>query len=591
MANIKSINGNPIVVNTSGIEDGAVTTDKLDDNAVIGDKINDLAVRTSKLANNAVTSEKIAPNTITYADISVTGTDRIHQDNINDDAVNTRVIANNAVTKVKLADNSVTYEKLPITGSLIEALKDRRITYNIEFEQGRIDQNTGDEVASSTQIRSAKIAFHNGAKIIFKTNNVGAHVVIHKYTANNSYIGNDLLDTFNAAAGYRADYIVSSPIVRIAIANGAYSNVQPSFADNFTIYQPYEDFTDVVRKEFQGKTFAIDPAWQNNGIGISTGADVSSSTQCRTAYIPIGNETRLFDVTFRDSSESPYWFVAYYDENKTFISSTEAIQSGDTVETAEGAYYLRMVLSYGQNTTAEDGKRVAISFLPKTKWYGKRYSVLGDSLSTYDGISPSDGAANAFYPKGNVNRPARTWWYRVGRMLGMTLDTCNAYSSSIVTGPSVYTSMSSDERLSNLGNPDLVLFCGGTNDIYSGANIGSWRGYDVENLENYVNEFIAAYTRCISYIQSEYGCKVLSITPSFVIAEGHSGRQNMTIENLESFCNAINTVCGYMGVEVIDSRKLVMNIHNVSDYTIDELHWGVTFTMPLAQKIYNVLVG
>ena len=103
MANIKSINGNPIVVGTSGIENGAVTTVKIADNAVIGDKINDLAVRTEKLANNAVTTEKIAPYTITYADISVTGTDRIHQDNINDNAVNTRVIADGAVTGNKLA--------------------------------------------------------------------------------------------------------------------------------------------------------------------------------------------------------------------------------------------------------------------------------------------------------------------------------------------------------------------------------------------------------------------------------------------------------------------------------------------------------
>lgn len=110
MANrIKSINGNPIVVDSSGLESNAVTTAKIADNAVIGDKINDLAVRTEKLANNAVTSEKIAPYTITYADISVTGTDRIHQDNLNDDSVGTRVIANRAVTPEKLSDSVLSY--------------------------------------------------------------------------------------------------------------------------------------------------------------------------------------------------------------------------------------------------------------------------------------------------------------------------------------------------------------------------------------------------------------------------------------------------------------------------------------------------
>lgn len=142
MANIKSINGNPIVLDDSGLEEGSVKTSKIENLAVIGDKINNLAVRrekiadgavnTDKLSNGAVTREKLGVGAVTYREISTSGTDRIHQDNINDNAVNTRVIADGAVTDEKLSSNGVkaskvpwpTTDKLGRTGQVLSTLAD-----------------------------------------------------------------------------------------------------------------------------------------------------------------------------------------------------------------------------------------------------------------------------------------------------------------------------------------------------------------------------------------------------------------------------------------------------------------------------------
>ena len=112
MANIKSINGNPIVVGASGIENGSVNHYKIAEGEVFGDNIHDGAIQARKIAdhvitnqqiaNNTITSQQIASNTITYQQISTNGTDRIHGDNINDLAISTRTIADGAVTQAKI---------------------------------------------------------------------------------------------------------------------------------------------------------------------------------------------------------------------------------------------------------------------------------------------------------------------------------------------------------------------------------------------------------------------------------------------------------------------------------------------------------
>lgn len=64
MANVSSINGNPIVVGSSGISDGSITTVKLVSNSVTSDKIDNGAVSTDNLTDGAVTFDKIAESAV-----------------------------------------------------------------------------------------------------------------------------------------------------------------------------------------------------------------------------------------------------------------------------------------------------------------------------------------------------------------------------------------------------------------------------------------------------------------------------------------------------------------------------------------------
>ena len=66
---------------------------------------------------------------------------------------------------------------------------------------------------------------------------------------------------------------------------------------------------------------------------------------------------------------------------------------------------------------------------------GKKISVLGDSISTFKGVTKDD--PNTFYgrvmcEKGGFAGVQDTWWARVIAALGGTVEKINAYSGSCI---------------------------------------------------------------------------------------------------------------------------------------------------------------
>ena len=136
----------------------------------------------------------------------------------------------------------------------------------------------------------------------------------------------------------------------------------------------------------------------------------------------------------------------------------------------------------------------ALSLLAAGPWTGKKVSVLGDSYSTFAGVS-GDAANvgwqersaadenNPFYPGDlpEVANEYRTWWRRAMATLGGTLEVNASVGGSEVArdvGSSVgisrdarYLIRSFANRASNgaLGSPDVILVFGGTNDGWNGV--------------------------------------------------------------------------------------------------------------------------
>ena len=126
----------------------------------------------------------------------------------------------------------------------------------------------------------------------------------------------------------------------------------------------------------------------------------------------------------------------------------------------------------------------------------RKVSILGDSYSTFEGYIPKGNIA-WYKPVPKEGRPTdvtkvdQTWWKIFIDRNGYELEKNNSYSGATVCntgyGKKDYTSQSFVTRLSDLGNPDLILIFGGTNDSWADSPIGSyvWKNWTKKDLYSY----------------------------------------------------------------------------------------------------------
>lgn len=97
-------------------------------------------------------------------------------------------------------------------------------------------------------------------------------------------------------------------------------------------------------------------------------------------------------------------------------------------------------------------------------------SVLGDSISTFDGISPPGGVyyGPSFGDITGVRTPEDTWWMQVIRAMGGTFLANNSWSGSTVSmvGSLPACTLSRIKKLAVDGvEPDHILIFAGLNDV------------------------------------------------------------------------------------------------------------------------------
>lgn len=126
------------IVNTSRLEDDAVTeakladdavsTDKIVDDAVTIDKIADAAVDTAQLVDGAVETAKIADANVTTAKIADSN---VTTAKIADSNVTTAKVADAAITKAKIAKPQRLYSKYSDTGTSASTSEETLATYTV----------------------------------------------------------------------------------------------------------------------------------------------------------------------------------------------------------------------------------------------------------------------------------------------------------------------------------------------------------------------------------------------------------------------------------------------------------------------------
>ncbi len=142
----------------------------------------------------------------------------------------------------------------------------------------------------------------------------------------------------------------------------------------------------------------------------------------------------------------------------------------------------------------------------------KTFSVLGDSYSTFEGKNNLKWA-DMWYrhhdtpnPDNDVDSYEQTWWSLLDSEPDFKLDTNNSWSGSTIclTGynQNDYSDRAFITRVNNIGNPDIILIFGATNDSWANAPIGEYIYSDWTN--NDLRSFRPAFAYLLSHLLSLY---------------------------------------------------------------------------------------
>ena len=179
---------------------------------------------------------------------------------------------------------------------------------------------------------------------------------------------------------------------------------------------------------------------------------------------------------------------------------------------------------------------------------GRKISILGDSISTFRGITVDD--PNTFYgrvmcEKGGFRDVNDTWWMRVIHALGGVFERDNAFAGSCVAdGFGLGRGMCSAERTGALGHPDVILIFGGANDLGFGVSETAFRASYAQMLARLKEACPSADIWCGTLIN---GRKVLDDEPYFMGEK--PGKP------LEPFSGIIRACAAEAGARVVDMAR------------------------------------
>ena len=244
---------------------------------------------------------------------------------------------------------------------------------------------------------------------------------------------------------------------------------------------------------------------------------------------------------------------------------------------------------------------------------GKTLSIMGDSISTFQGMIPTGYSAQ--YPSGDVNTYDKTWWGKLIANDGMILQVNNSWAGSVVSNTSTtgQVCMSDDSRLNNLGaNPDFILFFGGTNDFGYTANAAQLGKFDFDKEQDGGldrTKFRQAVQYCIQQIQKLYPKSQLMIMLPLqraryneygAIIQDYPAKNSLGIYEFE-YRDVLKEAADIFGVPVIDTNKCGITFYNGTNnpsssggqsiYTIDGVHPNAAGMNLIYKSVKNKLLN
>ena len=232
----------------------------------------------------------------------------------------------------------------------------------------------------------------------------------------------------------------------------------------------------------------------------------------------------------------------------------------------------------------------------KNKYKNKKFSILGDSISTLEGYSEPKTAVHynhSYQPISGVRSISDTWWGQVIEQLEGKLLVNNSWSGSTVSRHPLYEIPSygcSEERTSTLGKdgetPDVILVFMGINDW--GMGMRSASNPLVKGSENDLSIFSVAYRVMLeklksNYPQAEIWCMTLPISRC-TREENYQFNYYSRGRHLAEYCEGIEKSGKECGCHVIDLYRLEERYD-----TVDGAHPTVSGMTTLARAVLEAM--
>ena len=213
-----------------------------------------------------------------------------------------------------------------------------------------------------------------------------------------------------------------------------------------------------------------------------------------------------------------------------------------------------------------------LTYSGNSVYSNKSVSVLGDSISTFNGYIP-DGN-ETYYPYGDVLAVTDTWWKKLIDALCLELNVNNSWSGSRVTTTNGDASAGCGDRCEALGtNPDVIIVWMGINDFNNEVALGTYDGKTA--LPNTTTTFREAYAIMLNKILTAYPtAEVWVCTLIQCERNGDSGFPEINGNGvaLTDFNKAIVDLADAFGVKVLDHNKCGLTYQNMPTYNPNNLH-------------------
>lgn len=139
-----------------------------------------------------------------------------------------------------------------------------------------------------------------------------------------------------------------------------------------------------------------------------------------------------------------------------------------------GTYYVFATVPEGNYKSVSTNGPVTVK---PAGWKGPKVAIVGDSYSTFAG-APGNGAIHYPGTKNDILELTQTWWWQVIEGIsGASLQIDLAYAGSELKGGKNVSGVSFEDRinktgLGTLGADDIILVCGGLNDVMLWVDAG-----------------------------------------------------------------------------------------------------------------------